>query len=736
MLRRFLICLVVLLTGLSLPFQGTANSKLRASIDSLQQALKVVSDDSTRVRINLKLSNRYGNFSTDTMYNYIQEAYRIATQKRDGKGVNFNNLGFVYQMKGWYFDAQLENADSALFYLRLAEQAFQTVGNNRELAVAYTTIGTVFFDLGQLDSASQYFVKSLDINRQGGYRVDEAVCYSQLGRIERRRGNFVEAKDYLMKAAAVQEELKNWSSLGYTYTVLGGLHIRNQDFDVAIDYYNKSIEIYDRSGNQIRKAYNLSNLGAIQCELGQYDESIENLKQAVDILKQGTQQKTPLGNALANLGGAYLQVNNYNKAKLYFDDAMKIGEELQNKGLLAMTKGNMAFLYMRLEEYDQAIATAESGLELGKDYLGITNQMEFYGVLAKAYSKGGDYKSAYKYQELELLMRDSLYSTEKNEAIAELDAKYQAERQSEEIEKQQLFIDQQEIRAKRQEEQRRALIIGVVFMLTFSVVVFMNFRSKQKANRELKLKNDLISSQKEELQTQSEQLEETNKGKDKLFSIISHDLRGPLSTLQGMLELAEQDKLNSKQLNEMLANLSSNFSYTNELLDNLLLWSRSQLEGIVVKAETFDLRELVENKRSLFSKTIGGKQIGLTNKIQHGTFAYADRNMIDLVFRNLLSNAIKFTEEGGKIDVSGEEKDGLHQVCIADNGVGMPVKKLELILSGKYFTTVGANHEKGTGLGLLICRDFVEKNGGKIWVESKMNEGTMMYFTIPMKPKA
>lgn len=239
-----------------------------------------------------------------------------------------------------------------------------------------------------------------------------------------------------------------------------------------------------------------------------------------------------------------------------------------------------------------------------------------------------------------------------------------------------------------------------------------------------------ISKQKEVEQ----QLQELLVTKDKLFSIISHDLRGPIGSFMQIIELLTSDiQVNPDMQATLLYELKDMSKSTFYLLENLLNWSRSQRSEIVYNPRSIIVNELINENISLLSATAGQKSINIQFEVHTNFSVYADYDMINLVIRNLLSNAIKFTRIGGLIKINIFEQDDFVQTEIADNGVGMSQEMVDkLFTENQFHSTYGTNNEKGTGLGLVLCKDFVQRNNGTIKVESTLGEGSKFIFTIPI----
>jgi two-component system sensor histidine kinase/response regulator len=251
-----------------------------------------------------------------------------------------------------------------------------------------------------------------------------------------------------------------------------------------------------------------------------------------------------------------------------------------------------------------------------------------------------------------------------------------------------------------------------------------------KTHLDLKKAHDKIAQQAEELR-------ELNETKDKMFSVISHDLRAPLGGIKSMLDLIYESNSEDRKIDrKSLDSLKNAADQTYNLLENLLYWSRSQRDNLVNNPEKINLYELVVENVELLRTMSGNKQIEIINQVSEDIYAYADRNMIKTVIRNLLVNAIKFTDDGGNVTISGNEKNGKVEVHIADTGIGIKKGDLEKILNKKdYYTTFGTKREKGSGLGLNLCLDFVARNNGDLFIDSEYGKGSTFTFTLPANEK-
>jgi two-component system sensor histidine kinase/response regulator len=236
------------------------------------------------------------------------------------------------------------------------------------------------------------------------------------------------------------------------------------------------------------------------------------------------------------------------------------------------------------------------------------------------------------------------------------------------------------------------------------------------------------------LKESEHQLRELNASKDKFFSIVAHDLRGPLGSLKGLTQFAEEhlDSYNPNELKEIVVLQRKTAENLLKLLENLLTWSKIQRGMLEYSPQSICIKRVVDRNLILFTANAEQKQITLKSSILEEVVGYADFNMIDTVVRNLISNALKFTHPGGTVDVSIRQEKKDIEISVSDTGIGIGKEHLpKLFRIETKYKRVGTAREKGTGLGLILCKELVEQNNGKIWVESEVGKGTVFRFTLP-----
>jgi two-component system, sensor histidine kinase and response regulator len=256
--------------------------------------------------------------------------------------------------------------------------------------------------------------------------------------------------------------------------------------------------------------------------------------------------------------------------------------------------------------------------------------------------------------------------------------------------------------------------------------------------RELHRRNLDIEKQKQEidqkaflLEQQTRKLTELNNVKNKLFSVIAHDLKTPMYALRNLFNNMQQSNIPAREIKELLPGIATEMNYTTSLMENLLQWAKSQMVNAPVHPEVLDVQSMIADVLALLQLQATNKKIYLETRVEQPLYGYADREMINLVLRNLLSNAIKFTPEKGTVSVGALEKNSCLEIFVQDTGIGMSDENMQQLFSDAFFTTRGTNDESGTGLGLKLCKEFLEKNGGQISVQSKPGKGSKFTFTLP-----
>ena len=276
------------------------------------------------------------------------------------------------------------------------------------------------------------------------------------------------------------------------------------------------------------------------------------------------------------------------------------------------------------------------------------------------------------------------------------------------------------------------LILVKVENNNFQKLLGSNNTKLQLVNTELKKKRIELTEQNYLLEEHKTQLLELNLLKTKMFSIISHDLRNPIYGLLNLFKNVQQYDLPGNEIKILIPDILNDLNYTVNLTENLLLWAKSQMNGEDMHPQNIDIAKMIVDTKNLMRLQAESKAILLEVKTTPDTFIYADKDMIQLVLRNLVSNAIKFTPNNGTVQVSTAVNNNMVVVYVQDNGIGISQPNLTKIFEKKYYSTNGTANEAGTGLGLMLCKEFLEKNGGDITVSSIEGKGSTFIFKLPI----
>ena len=253
-------------------------------------------------------------------------------------------------------------------------------------------------------------------------------------------------------------------------------------------------------------------------------------------------------------------------------------------------------------------------------------------------------------------------------------------------------------------------------------------------NKALQDTNDKIEKQKKEIEEKAAELSELNSLKNKLFSVISHDLKTPMYALRNLFGSMQQSDMSGDEIKSIIPDVVTDLNYTTGLMENLLHWVKSQMNAAGIYPQPLDMHTIAEEVINVQQLQASSKNISINCTIPKHSGAYADKDMVKLILRNLVSNAIKFTPVNGKISIQLKPEESFCRVSVKDNGVGMDEESINSICQNNYYSTNGTAKESGTGLGLMLCKEFIARNGGSLRIESKPGKGSVFSFVLPSSP--
>lgn len=646
----------------------------------------------------------------------------IGSLNRTQAGELVQDTSTVNQLLDIFAVHRFSNSDSATKYADLALDMARRLEYTKGILKASYSRGSIFFTQGEYQKIFDLANEALDGVEPEQYHDEQAKLYQLLGIAHASQGSYEPGLRYFFKAKemfdAAGDDLGSFQNLNN----IGVSYLKIEDYDRALDIFLEIDSLRTLSPETISVPVNL---GFIYYELGEYQKAIDNLMRVITFDAPSFDRRS-LGLANFKLGEVYRAMGEYDLALDYFNQSIEAFDNLNNEVQKIQAYNGIAQTYLKTGNLSRAEEYALLAFEQATEYDNLPHKKDAAGTLQQVYSLQNNYEEAYEYLKLFETFADSLQNDEISKEIGRIEAEFEFQRRELELinaQKQQNIENAQQLAV-----QRSYLIVTIALLIIAIVVAYLGYRNsslRKKANKLLQEKNDKI-------EAQAAKLQEMNEVKNQLFSIISHDLKGPLSSLYGFLTLNEMGALDQNEINKLIPELSNRFRYTSNLLNNLLNWSRSQLEGYTTDPELVPVTELFSESSKVLRNKADQKNITIENNIDSDVKVYADRNMIELVFLNLISNAIKFTPEGGQICITSSSENGTSTICIKDNGVGISEDKLdELFRETSFYTSSGTNNEKGTGLGLMLCIDFIERNNGSIWADSEKGKGSTFCFRLP-----
>ncbi len=533
-------------------------------------------------------------------------------------------------------------------------------------------------------------------------------------------GNYSESMDYYYKGLELAKKYGETEQEGYAYINIGNLHIYQGYYYNAIENLNYAKNIAEKQGHKRMLGYVHLNIGRAQMLRHENIDALANFNKALQ-LRIEIDQLSGQAVCYKYIGDIHLELGDHAHALINYRKSLEVVDKDMDKDLYANIHTVLAKAYLLNENYDLAIVNVEKSMRIASDIGAKLIVRDNYKILADIGLKTGDYKSTANHLESIIQYNDTLFNQQLSEKMFNLEYQFEKQRKQAEIDLLNKDKQIQKLELRRAKTVNTALL--VILGLITVIFIYVLITSKQRREQ-----NKLLERQKSEL-------DKINKTKDKMFLIIGHDLRGPIGNLKSLIEmLLEDDEIvKDKSLFETFNIFMKSVQSVSDLLENLLLWAKSQRNEIVFSPENISINSVINRNLQLFRTIADHKGIQLDVKMDDNYDVFADKNMIMTVVRNIISNAIKYTPRGGSIEIKLEREIQFNKITIKDTGVGFDEETAHKIFDAKnFYTTSGTNNEAGSGLGLLLSKEFIEVNGGKIWAESNPGKGATFYFTVPV----
>jgi signal transduction histidine kinase len=615
------------------------------------------------------------------------------------------------------------------YQLKVLRQATQQILQARQQldtvqwVQAHVTAGQASQCLQRYGSAVYHFRRALQLSSMKASWQTTALPL--LGKALYHQGDTGNARQVYQRALALYRQQQNLTGEGEIYQQLGELYGSENKWHRAQASQEQALQVWRTAHDSAKIAQAFHYIGIAHQHQQQHSRALYYLQQSQSIALQ-LRDSVRVGEVLRTTGQIYQDFGNFETAAVFYTRAVDNLPSAASPAVRASTLWVLAAMHDSLGKHRPAQAALQKALVAAKQAGSNVLLRNIYFSVSRLHQQAGQPTAALLALQRYVALQDSALAEQRENQIAELRLRYESEKKEREIQLLTKDRQLQQANLRRQKLLGGVLAVGAVLLLLTVAALYRARKQQERINQMLKRRNAAISKQKEVL-------DRLNQTKNTLFSVISHDLRSPLSSLYSLLSLLSLGTLPPARLAAHTARLSQTLDSTSRLLDNLLNWSVSQMHGDSgAKPERLRLDVLIEEALSQMADEAERKQIHLINEAHGPCSARADLNMTRLILRNLLGNALKFTSAGGSITVSARCSGSMWEVFVRDTGVGIsPSGQYKILEQTENYSTPGTDHEKGVGLGLRLCKEFLELNAGKLSFESTVGKGSTFRFTLP-----
>ncbi len=593
------------------------------------------------------------------------------------------------------------NLAKAIYLAKEAERISEKINYPKGSAYSYYNQGFYYWNKGNYDSALIQCKKALSIFNAINFIEGQINCYTRIAVISERTGSYQDAIEYYFNSISLSEKYNKYELLGRIYNNIGVIYGELNDFNKALEYNYKALEIKKTLKDSFSIGISINNIGHYHLEAGNQKESYKYLNKSLEFNSK-IKNSYALGTTYQNLGNLHDLLGNNDSAYVYHQKGIESILQYGSKGQIARSYYLLCNHFLIQEKYEDAINYGLKSKEIAfntdeKDHL-----LNCFKYLYQSYAGINNYKKSYEYLLAFKELNEKLKKDENIKKLAFHEKEIEILLQKE---KTKLEIDNYK---KQRLLTLTALIFSVILILLISYILYL----KSKKNTQLKAANET---------------------RDKMFKIISHDFRSPLISMSSTLQMIPE--LISKKDYETAVRLSikdeQSVAQVLSLIDSLINWTLSQNDNIPYSPENYILYEVSKSIFDIYTPIAAYKKIELLNEISKNLNVFVDKNILNTVLRNLINNAIKFTPSNGKITVHAYEKNNRIEISVIDTGIGIKEDNFEKIFYLNKRKEDGTQGEKGSGLGLFFCKEFVNKNKGEIWVKSELGKGSNFTFTVP-----
>ena len=572
--------------------------------------------------------------------------------------------------------------------------------------------------------------QALAIALKTGNTFYEGYSYYLFSKVFWVKTNYKLSTEYGFKGIRIFQELKHHQELAACQISLARTLTEIGNYQKARDLIDEAMQSGIANHDPRIQASAFREQSFLLTELNQLDSALYYADKGLTLLKE-------LGDSLdisvlyGRKSRIFFQQKRFRESRDYAYRALRIDSMVNNRRGLGISYFQVAQNEHALGNRKRAIAHLVHSIRINNEIGNLSWQVRAHDLLAALYLDNNQPEKAVVELQKVSRYKDDLYNSEKNGQIQEMQSLHELEAKEKTIQ-----LLEQDFALKQQQVNTQRLFVGflliTVLFLVLLVFVLTRLRNVQiKTNQNLASKNFAIEQQKVAIQLQAEDLRRLDQLKTKLFSVISHDLRGPISNLQALLDMFTQKLMTAEEFITLSGKLKENLNLTQRALENLLSWSLSQMGGIKTERKRIEITESLNEAARLMEEAALRKNVRLRTEFASSMSVWADANQLQVILRNLIHNAIKFSAFNSQIDIKAVRENRFCQVSIRDYGIGMSAEEIETLMgSNKYFSKTGTEQEKGTGLGLMLCKEFINRNGGEIAIKSSLGEGTEVSFTL------
>lgn len=667
-------------------------------------------------------------------------SFQISQAKIDSLKIEFERSTGINRVEKCHdiFIHYLENnnIDSIMKYYTLTISESKMAQNNHYIARANYNMALNYNRIGLYKEAKEHNLQAIEYYLLSKDTIGYVKTLNSLALNLKAQHQYKEALQYLYKSLEIIANNTNSETYLKTQLNLGIVYYSMDNYDLALDFFYKSIHLANANNFDAYSKPLLNNIASVHTMKRNYDSARYYYLKSKPIIKD--ENHSSFSNYFNNIGFIDLKIKDYESALRNFNKALEIRRTNSEYDKIISSLIQIGKLYSEMGDTKQAIdhfMQADSIALKTNNNEGIQHVSKY---LSDIYYDLGKYKLASDFLKKYSNAKDSIVINKYNFQIARMNTVYDLKSKNKENQylRSQNII--QEIEIKRQSNITTFFQILSLIILIFIGYVGFNLRRNRKRNIVLKEKNDKISQQNEELEKTKITLQKLNATKDKFFSIIAHDLINPFHVIINLTQILDKDfdLFPNKEKKELLHDLHNTSINTFSLLENLLNWSRSQRGQIKVNPQEFLVSDLVSDCIDVQTGNAKMKSIQLESFIQNELKLISDKDILQICLCNLISNAIKFTPQNGSIQVTSKLDHQNVLISVKDSGIGMTNDKIKNLFNiNENVSTAGTENEKGTGLGLILVKELVQKNEGTIHVESEVGKGSKITISLPTSLK-